>query len=117
MHDVACSILQESRFRQLSHLAKMIHGQTAIDSQADLLVYHRKNPLVNHSFIEGLQGCSLSISSDEIMHLLHSIPIVSLPASLRVKRAKDALDQVIVIICLPLVDHVLPLPLDSRMLT
>ena len=84
MHDVACSILQESRFRQLSHLAKMIHGQTAIDSQADFLVYHRENLLVNHGFVEGLESSSLSISSDEIMHLLYSIPIVSLPASLRV---------------------------------
>ena len=95
----------------------MIHGQTAIDSQADLLVYHRENLLVNHSFVKGLESSSLSISSDEIMHLLYSIPIVPLPASLRVKCTKDALDQVIVIICLTLVNHVLPLPLDSRMLT
>ena len=116
VHELTSSILKEARLAQVPHMLQIIGCQTAIGTQIDLFEDKRDDFLVDGGLVKGPKGGSLPICSNQIVHLLEDVAVLALSTRMRTQSEEDSLHQVIIVICLSLINHIGTLLLDPGVL-
>ena len=101
----------------LSHLAKIVTGQSAISAEADLFIDKGHDLRVDHRLVESSESLTASIDLLKLLDLNDSLAIVALIISMRAQQEENLLDKVKAVKSLALFQKKLSMVLDARIMT